>query len=1124
MQERIEILVVDRVPTSIAQKLDQIAKKSFTAAAGLRELSRATAVVRPALLSTGDLARPVVAQFTDLSRASATLASVLKGVAPLLAKHATTTTSAAKANDALAASATRTAAAYRASTAAVQANSSALTANTAAAALPGMGGLRQPSTYGNPLGVTAQEAKALAGGVNTASSALNGYAVAAGTAQKASLSLGAALRTMFLVYFAAAAADRILTIADAYTELTNKLIIVEGTAEAAADKLRNLAALANRTRTAIEPTVKLYQRVSLAMQHMNVTGEEVEAVVRNVNAAMVASGADTQETTAALRQLSQSFSKGKSDGDEFRSMMENAGLLMDLVAAEMGVFRHELVALAPQGKITADIMFRAFSRGDEALEKLDLTTVTLGHSLERLKTNFTLAFGELNTSLKATERLAVELGALADHADKISVALGLLATAGIGKLLWMLGTWLAGAVTTIAGTAAGAAAIMTGLVYLAAKAGSEVGHMFARIQREIDGTAEAARRYESRMQALQFETDLATGKIAKQIAAAREADLQARIAVRKRKLLVDLHGKDGADAYLFEQGQIDLLLSQKKSVEELVKAEREEAYVAELTKAAKSGQLKMTDQLAAAIARLATRMADQAALESALVSGYMSHQGALESAIVEQESLEALYNETGLPGYARALKAATDEVARLRRELTMTDDELAAYNANVARNTALENARNEVLSKTVDARQHLTDLVETTKKMRDAGEIVPEDAVRLLAEYQAQLDRLNGVTNEQTAAEKALANARATHEGSLEDAILAQESLAELLEQTGLPGYARALAVATEEVERLRRELNMTDDQLAEYNASVARNEAIDQILASVQSTRAALEVEEAALHTLFYSGALNTDAYTQSLAGIRAEMLALRMETEKYTNGMTALGDVLELVMLDYIARAGNTLQNMADIGVQSLDALTQGTGDLVAQWVVFGEKMDFADLFREIIRQMISALVALAAQLLIVGILRQWAGLQPGPVQGPPSPGGLPTSFSDPFGNPMTGNSVEMFASGGYTGDMAKTDVAGLVHGQEFVVNARATAKNRAVLEAMNSGKGIVPSVVINNNAPGVTVRAESISESEVRLIAEETVMKQAGRVVASELRNANSPVSKSLRQNTTASTKGV
>jgi hypothetical protein len=67
-------------------------------------------------------------------------------------------------------------------------------------------------------------------------------------------------------------------------------------------------------------------------------------------------------------------------------------------------------------------------------------------------------------------------------------------------------------------------------------------------------------------------------------------------------------------------------------------------------------------------------------------------------------------------------------------------------------------------------------------------------------------------------------------------------------------------------------------------------------------------------------------------------------------------------------------------------------------------------------------------------------------------------------------------------------------------------------------------VPSVVINNNAPGVTVRAESISESEVRLIAEETVMKQAGRVVASELRNANSPVSKSLRQNTTASTKGV
>ncbi|WP_155896827.1 hypothetical protein [Curtobacterium sp. UNCCL17] len=41
-----------------------------------------------------------------------------------------------------------------------------------------------------------------------------------------------------------------------------------------------------------------------------------------------------------------------------------------------------------------------------------------------------------------------------------------------------------------------------------------------------------------------------------------------------------------------------------------------------------------------------------------------------------------------------------------------------------------------------------------------------------------------------------------------------------------------------------------------------------------------------------------------------------------------------------------------------------------------------------------------------------------------------------------------------GGYTGDYGTGQVAGLVHGREFVMNAAATAVNRPLLEAMNQG----------------------------------------------------------------------
>jgi len=56
--------------------------------------------------------------------------------------------------------------------------------------------------------------------------------------------------------------------------------------------------------------------------------------------------------------------------------------------------------------------------------------------------------------------------------------------------------------------------------------------------------------------------------------------------------------------------------------------------------------------------------------------------------------------------------------------------------------------------------------------------------------------------------------------------------------------------------------------------------------------------------------------------------------------------------------------------------------------------------------------------------------------------------------------------FEVGGYTGSAGKSEVAGFVHGQEFVMNADATKKNRPVLEAMNNGGSVA---AVNTNSAG-------------------------------------------------------
>lgn len=127
--------------------------------------------------------------------------------------------------------------------------------------------------------------------------------------------------------------------------------------------------------------------------------------------------------------------------------------------------------------------------------------------------------------------------------------------------------------------------------------------------------------------------------------------------------------------------------------------------------------------------------------------------------------------------------------------------------------------------------------------------------------------------------------------------------------------------------------------------------------------------------------------------------------------------------------------------------------------------------------------------------------------------------------------------FQSGGYTGDAAVNKAAGIVHGQEFVMNAAATKRIGVDnLQAMQDGNmsGItqvqrteaspargMPSINVVNNGTPQNYEVDSWSEDDIRLIAsdvaDQRVKVGAGRAVAKDLRNPNSAASKSFGNNT-------
>ena len=92
--------------------------------------------------------------------------------------------------------------------------------------------------------------------------------------------------------------------------------------------------------------------------------------------------------------------------------------------------------------------------------------------------------------------------------------------------------------------------------------------------------------------------------------------------------------------------------------------------------------------------------------------------------------------------------------------------------------------------------------------------------------------------------------------------------------------------------------------------------------------------------------------------------------------------------------------------------------------------------------------------------------------------------------------------YSAGGYTGNIDPKDVAGVVHGQEFVINAAATAKNRPALEAINSGKAL-PAITqtATNNTESRTEAQQINVKPEISIQLVEDASK-AGQVSSSQI----------------------
>ena len=162
------------------------------------------------------------------------------------------------------------------------------------------------------------------------------------------------LKTTLVAVALAYGVRALIRLSDTYTNVNNKIRLIEKSASNTAAALKLVSDVANRSRTSLDATATLYQRASMALGDLGASQKEVLRFTETVNKSLLVSGLTASEAANGVRQLSQALNKGKLDGDEFRSVMEN----MPLVAICSRV-RHR--GLAKPDRSTRNKLGKSFS-------------------------------------------------------------------------------------------------------------------------------------------------------------------------------------------------------------------------------------------------------------------------------------------------------------------------------------------------------------------------------------------------------------------------------------------------------------------------------------------------------------------------------------------------------------------------------------------------------------------------------------------------------------------------------------------------------------------------------------------------------------------------------------------
>jgi tape measure domain-containing protein len=269
------------------------------------------------------------------------------------------------------------------------------------------------------------------------------------------------LSTATSAFVNALAVREILTFTNNLQTMDNRLKLVTESQSELNKTFDNLFDVATRTRAPIRETIDLYTKLAQSQDVIGKSGTDLTKIIEAFNLSLSLSGTTGAGASAAILQFAQAMQSGRLNGDEFRTMLEQAPRFLKALSDATGIARGDLKKFASEGLLDSKIVAQALI---DALPQLQAefgrTSMTVGQATTALSNSFTKMMRDFMETSGASEIMVRAIKLIEENLVGVTIALGAFAAAlAIGTLIQVV-------TFAIGGLTVAVKALTTALVFL----------------------------------------------------------------------------------------------------------------------------------------------------------------------------------------------------------------------------------------------------------------------------------------------------------------------------------------------------------------------------------------------------------------------------------------------------------------------------------------------------------------------------------------------------------------------------------------------------------------------------------------------------------------------------------